>query len=89
LRLKAAHSRRKHKGLFFAINLEIAIITILLLNIGFDYIVRNIATATAKIAASPKVAPNTGGGETQNCGAIYGSFSLLIFVPSGLARQVL
>jgi len=57
LRLKAAHSQRKHKGLFFAINLEIAIITVLLLNIGFDYIVRNIATATAKIAASPKVAP--------------------------------
>jgi len=55
LRLEAAHNRRKHKGLFFAINLEIAIIMVLLLNIGFDYIIRNIATATAKIPASPKV----------------------------------
>jgi len=57
LRLEGAHSQRKNKGLFFAINLEVAIIAAFLLYIGFDYLICNIAAATAKIPACPKVAP--------------------------------
>jgi len=55
LRLEAVHSRRKRKGLPFALNLEIVIFTVLLLNIGFDYLIRNIAAAATEISASPKV----------------------------------
>jgi hypothetical protein len=47
---------RKHKRLFLALNFEVAVITVLLLNVGFDYLISDIAAAAAEIATSPKMA---------------------------------
>jgi hypothetical protein len=42
--------------LFFALNFEITIFMVSLLNTGFDYIISHLAAIAAKIAVYPKMA---------------------------------
>jgi len=53
--MKSANGFAKQQRLFFAFNFKIAILMVLLLNIGFNDIVSHVAAATAKIASGSKV----------------------------------
>lgn len=54
----------------------------LLLNIGFNNIIRHVATTTAKIASGAKAPTSIDGEETRNGAATYENFYLLTVAPS-------